>query len=427
MSLASFAVTATGLSSFEAIEEPLVKYFPATEKFLLDGFVNITDVGGGTFRMTNRFTAEWWDGDRDTQNKDRQRAEVKGLGPHQRDGDIFFYRTTWRTNPEFRGTAGFCHVFQLKATNGDSGAPLVTLSIHGDRATVEANPVGAKIVAREFSWKPGAWQTVRLIIKTSRTANGALLASVNGDPFQGRTGIELSRPDADEYRPKWGLYRKAVVGAPMGDDYVEHKEVTAQKLDAGFDLATAKPLLITAADDNVALEREARTKLRATSPAATLAWLQTLPDAESPNFTLASIAALWAETDPAAAMAWAEKFPRRGVRLDAITRIFSRWTDRDVEAAAGWLQQHAPNADFDQIAWLFATDTTYRYVNRRFALEGAALIQDAALRAAAFEHVVLIWAREKPDEAIAFVKKCPALTAAQREKILDKLPTRHAL
>src|SRR5829696_6707217 len=70
------AATATGLSSFEAIEEPLVKFFPATGKFERDAFVNITDQGGGVFRFTNRFNADWWDGDRDTENKDRQRAEV---------------------------------------------------------------------------------------------------------------------------------------------------------------------------------------------------------------------------------------------------------------------------------------------------------------------------------------------------------------
>ena len=60
------AVTATGLSSFEAIEEPSVKFFPATGKFVPDTFVNITDRGDGTFRFAHRFNAAWWDGDRDT-------------------------------------------------------------------------------------------------------------------------------------------------------------------------------------------------------------------------------------------------------------------------------------------------------------------------------------------------------------------------
>lgn len=420
------AVTATGLSSFEAIEEPLVKFFPATNTFVPDNFVNITDLGGGTFRMTDRYNAVGWDGDRDTKNNDRQRAEVKGLGPHQHDGETFFYSTTWRTNPDFHGTAGFCHIFQLKATNGDNGAPLVTISIHGDKARVEANPAGQKIIAREFAWKPGTWQVVRLVIRTSRGKNGALFASVNGDKFVGVEDVELSRPDADEYRPKWGLYRKAVAHASLGDDYIEHRELHAQKLSADFAATRASPSGILTPDDNAALEREARVKVRKSSPEETLAWLQTLPESESPAFTLGSIAALWAETEPAAAMAWAEKFPRRDVRLDATARIFSRWADRDVAAAAAWLASHAPDADLDQVAWLFATDTTYRYVNRRFALEGAALIKNDALRAAAFEHVLMIWGRDDGKAVVEFLQQTPALTAQQKEKILDKLPTRRA-
>jgi hypothetical protein len=409
------AATATGLSSFEAIEEPLVKFFPAAGTFAPDDFVNITAVGDGTFRMTNRFNAEWWDGDRDTKNKDRQRAEVKGLGPHERDGETFIYTTTWRTNPGFRGTAGFCHIFQLKALNGDNGAPLVTLSLHnGGKATVEANPAGKKIIAREFPWKPGEWLTVRIRIRTSTTAAGELMASVNGDAFQGRTGIELSRPGANEYRPKWGFYRKAVVGAPMGDDYVEHREVTAEKAGAAM-------------TDNAALENHARALAAKSSPAAAIAWLEKQAASAARDFAVASLAAAWAEQAPAAAMAWAEQQPAPAVRRDAVARIFSRWADRDADAAAAWLQRHAPAAELDDVAWLFATDTTYRYVNRHFALEGAALIQDPALRAAAFEHVVLIWGRDDVAAAAAFVRKTPALTAAQKEVIMDRLPTRRAL
>lgn len=423
LAVRALAATATGLSSFEAIEEPLVKFFPATGKFVPDDFRNIAEVEPGTFRMRDRFGAEWWDGDRDTENNDRQRAEVKGLGPHQHDGETFFYATTWRTNPEFRGTAGFCHVFQLKATNGEASLPLVTISIAGSKVIVEATPVGAKVIVRSFPWKPGTWQTVRLIIKTSRAANGVLLASVDGDPFQGKTDFELSRVEADEYRPKWGLYRKATVGAPMGDDYTEHRDVRALRLDGGADYTHADPQRIAAERDNAEFEREARAKAQASSAKNALTWLQTLAEGAPRDFALGSLAALWAETDPAKAMAWAEEFPRRAVRLDAAVRIFFRWADQDVTAAAAWLARRAPDPDYDEIAWLFATDTTYRYVNRRIALDGAALISRAVLRAAAFEHVVLIWARTEPAAAAGFLAATPALSAEQKQTIREKFST----
>lgn len=402
------AYTATGLSSFDAIEEPLVRYYPGQKKFVPDDFVNITDLGGGTFRMFDRFNAEWWDGDRDTKNNDRQRAEVKGLGPHQFNGDTFEYATTWRLSPDFRGTAGFCHIFQLKAVNGDDGAPLITMSIHGDTATVEANPAGPKIIAREFHFKPGVWLSVRIRVKTTPQRDGELLVSVNGDEFKGVRNVEISRPQANEYRPKWGLYRKATVQAPMGDDYVEHREIHAQNL--------ATPVV-----DNAALENEARSRAVKSSPAEALTWLQGQAASPARDFAVESIAGLWAETAPAEAMARAETLPAGAMRTEAIGRVFARWADRDLRPAVAWLHAHAPNAELDPLVWLFTTDTTYRYVNRPVALDSAPLIAEPKLRALAYEHILGIWAREDKAAARKFLEECPALTEEQKAEVAKAL------
>ncbi len=385
------AVTATSLGSFEGIEEPLVRFFPATGTFQPDKFTNITDVGGGTFRMFLRYQADGWDGDRDTENKDRQRAEVKGLGPHQRHGDTFEYATTWRTSPGFHGTNRFCHVFQLKATNGDNGAPLVTLSIEGDagEAAVKYWPGHEKnsLTVRQFHWKPATWQTVRIRIKTSPNADGAVQVSIDGDAWQGVSGVAVYRPAADEYRPKWGLYRGAKVGMTMGDDYVEHRNVSAQKLTAA-DLAGEKILPGPASDR---------------------------------GFTEVTRLAESAANDPAAAMQAAAALPAGPVRQDAMRRVYNRWADLDLTAANRWLAAHAPNPALDDILWSQATDTTYRYVNRPVALSVASLISDPALRALAFEHVVSIWNRTKPAEAAAYVETCASLSPAQKEALLKKL------
>ena len=81
-----WGATATTLGSFEGEEEPTVLYHPSSGTFTSDSFDNITDQGGGVFRYTLRYRPDqdWWDGDRATTNDDRQRAEVKGLGAHQR-------------------------------------------------------------------------------------------------------------------------------------------------------------------------------------------------------------------------------------------------------------------------------------------------------------------------------------------------------
>lgn len=231
------ADTAKKLKDFEGVEEPTLRYLVPTGKFVPDDYVNIRDAGEGTVRMTLRYHAgEWWDSDRANQDTSRQRAEVKGIGPHQKTGDTFEYGTTWRTNPEFKGTDRFCHVFQLKATDGDNGAPLVVLSIMKEpgRAEVRYCSGTAKgfTKVRALTWKPGEWQTIRVRIKTSPQAEGEILVSVNGDEFQGVNKVAIFRPDATGYRPKWGLYRGIDKdrSMAMGEDWVEHRNASAQKL-----------------------------------------------------------------------------------------------------------------------------------------------------------------------------------------------------
>jgi hypothetical protein len=219
-----------GLRSFEGVEEPKMKYVVADGKAEPDSFINITDEGGGIVKMFLRYRGDWWDGDQATMRKDRQRAEIKGLGPHQKSGETFEYGTTFRTDPDFKAYGRFCHIMQVKATDGDKGAPLVTLSITGnDQGALQyySGNDGFKKAA-EFSWKPGEWETVRFKLKTSSAKEGELLLSVNGGPFKGVTGVEMYRPQATDYRPKWGLYRGTVEG--MKDDWVEHKDGIARKL-----------------------------------------------------------------------------------------------------------------------------------------------------------------------------------------------------
>jgi hypothetical protein len=409
------AVVATGLSSFDGMEQPSVKYYPAQHKFEPDKLIHITDEGGGVIRMYLRYSQDWWDGDRDTTNKDRQRAEVKGLGPHQFIGDTFEYSTTFRTNPEFKGTGRFCHVFQLKAINGQDGAPLVTVTLNsGSKGSIRVSSGDRKAsgVAREFTWKAGVWETVRVRIKVSKDNDGEVVASVNGDPFQGKTGVAVYLPDSTEYRPKWGMYRGVNQGMDIENDYAEHKNVSAVKLpaDAAADAAQA------------ALENHARLIARqGASPQAALAWLQAQPASAARDTALTSMIALWGEKDPAAALDWAEKLPPGETRRNAELRVFIHWTDVDPAPAMQWIAARAPRADLDVTLYLLATDTTFRYVNRPIALQGAAMISARPLRLDAFEEVTGIWARRDAAAAAQFIRQTPALDSTEKEAALQKL------
>jgi autotransporter-associated beta strand protein len=236
-------VVVSGLGSFEGIEEPTVIYFPSTNTFENDptNYVNIVDEGGGMIRSTLRndyATQGWWDGDRNTANTDRQRAEVKGITGlgHQKVDQTFEYSFDFRTDDDFTATGHFCHVFQLKATDGNSGPPLVTVSLYKNGNAIQGrllqNSDGTTTTGtpRTFSYTAGEWchVVVRITTCASTESSGAVLASINGDAFQGITGQPIYLAGSTDYRPKWGLYRGIGVdyGVPPGDSWVEHRTVS---------------------------------------------------------------------------------------------------------------------------------------------------------------------------------------------------------
>jgi autotransporter-associated beta strand protein len=233
----------SGLAGFEGIEEPMVIYFPDTGTFENDptNYVNIVDEGGGMIRSTLRndyATQGWWDGDRNTTNTDRQRAEVKGITGlgHQKVDQTFEYSFDFRTDDDFTATGHFCHVFQLKATDGNDGPPLVTVSLYKNGTAIQGrllqNSDGTTTTGtpRTFSYTAGEWchVVVRITTCASTESTGAVLASINGDAFQGISGQPIYLTGSTDYRPKWGLYRGIGVdyGVPSGDSWVEHRTVT---------------------------------------------------------------------------------------------------------------------------------------------------------------------------------------------------------
>jgi hypothetical protein len=244
--LALRATTATSLSSFGGIEEPTVIYHPSTNTFTTgDTYVNITNPSSGVFQMLLRYSTTAWDGDRDTTNTDRQRAEVKTLGPNQLKGQTFIYTTTWRTNPQYVGSGGFDHITQLKPVDGvegSSGAPLVTTSIAAGTSSANVNYASTSFspadvfsprIVRSFTWAPNTWlaEAIKVTPSGDGQNTGEVEASINGDAYQGVTGTEVSRPSSTTYYPKWGLYRGVSTTSGFSpNDYVQHSNVTATQV-----------------------------------------------------------------------------------------------------------------------------------------------------------------------------------------------------
>jgi autotransporter-associated beta strand protein len=228
-------------SGFEGLEEATVIYFPDTNTFQNDAtnFPNHVDEGGGLFRDTLRnyySTQGWWDGDRNTTNTDRQRTEAKGITGlgHQFVDQTFEYSFDVRTNPGFFGTGHFCDFFQLKALDGNNGAPLVAGAFYKSGSTTymrfDSDGDGRNGTVGTFSFTVGQWNhvVIRITPCQSTESIGQVTASVDGSNFVGYTSSSIFLTSSTEYRPKFGFYRGIGTGygVPNGDSWFEHRTVT---------------------------------------------------------------------------------------------------------------------------------------------------------------------------------------------------------
>jgi hypothetical protein len=161
------------------------------------------------------------DNDRCT-NFDRQRLEIKtdGGSPAALKGllnDTVAYRWKFRLADGFQPSPNFTHVHQIKAGDGDAGAPIITLTprfgspdelqlIHTDSAGT-----GRTLATTELAPFVGEWveaheqitysHSGRYSVVIRRLSDGATLFSFsNGNIDMWRTGTTFCRP-------KWGIYR----------------------------------------------------------------------------------------------------------------------------------------------------------------------------------------------------------------------------
>jgi hypothetical protein len=161
------------------------------------------------------------DTDRQT-NFDRSRMEIK-VSPSKgaqdplkaRKGQTFTYSWRFRMNSQMGFSSRFTHMFQLKSSGGDDGAPLITItgrkSGSADKLEVihTGPPSLGRLATSSLAGLKGVWLSVELratfdddgaISMTIKKPDGTAVISFN------RQHVDLWR-DGDHIRPKWGIYR----------------------------------------------------------------------------------------------------------------------------------------------------------------------------------------------------------------------------
>ncbi len=157
-------------------------------------------------------------------NFDRQRNEIKTYGPSDKKvkgetGKTVVYEWEFKIDSNFKAQPTFTHIHQIKAGDGDAGAPIITLTprygnpdkmevIHTGSSKETSQGVLKSVDLADFK---GQW--VKVIEKLKYGSDGTYDIEIKR-VSDGKTLLSYSNPKIDLWRkgtsfcrPKWGIYR----------------------------------------------------------------------------------------------------------------------------------------------------------------------------------------------------------------------------
>ena len=160
------------------------------------------------------------------QNFDRVRMEIKGDNGSPDElkhtiGQTAYYRWKFKLDAGFIPSSRFTHIFQIKAIDGDAGAPLITITpragtpqklqiIHssgsdagglGTVKEVDLAPFKGEWVEAYVKYKSAEGSAGSFEITLRRMSDGATLLSYSNN------SLDMWRTGGNVNRPKWGVYR----------------------------------------------------------------------------------------------------------------------------------------------------------------------------------------------------------------------------
>ncbi len=169
------------------------------------------------------------------QNFDRQRLEIKteGSSPDYVKGflnDSVTYRWLFQLPQGFQPSTNFTHIHQIKAFDGDAGAPVITLTPRRGSPNklqlLHINSSGHTTQLAETDLQPflGEWvQAYERITYGSRgTYSIVILRLRDGASLltYASSDLDLWRNKTTIMRPKWGIYRSLKDKAELRDEQV---------------------------------------------------------------------------------------------------------------------------------------------------------------------------------------------------------------
>ncbi|MEO6520671.1 MAG: heparin lyase I family protein [Mucilaginibacter sp.] len=177
---------------------------------------------------------------------DRQRNEIKTYGPSVRNlkgqlGDTYVYQWKFKLDSSFKAQPTFTHIHQIKAGDGDAGAPIITLTprygspdrmevIHTGSSKQTSKGVLKAVNLADFK---GQWVEVTEKLKYDshgtyeieirRISDGKSLLSFSV------TDIDLWRSETSFCRPKWGIYRSLKSPSYIQDENIKFADISIKR------------------------------------------------------------------------------------------------------------------------------------------------------------------------------------------------------
>jgi len=158
-------------------------------------------------------------------NTDRQRLEIKAYNSSQSNVKGFQNETVtykWKFRPmspyPTSPSGNFHHIFQVKASGGDDGMPILTFSVDGSNLKFRHSSSGSgpltTLAQTAFSNVDGQWVEATVSIQNKDSGNVTMtLKKLDGTTLMSYSGTHDNwRTGADFNRPKWGIYRKIFTG-----------------------------------------------------------------------------------------------------------------------------------------------------------------------------------------------------------------------
>ncbi|GAA4836367.1 hypothetical protein GCM10023310_12360 [Paenibacillus vulneris] len=182
-------------------------------------------------------------GDYDGSNTDRQRNELKAYNSSPSavkgtNGTTMTYKWKFKVLNGFQmpPSGNFCHIFQLKASGGDDGAPILTFSVEKNKLTFRHSPIGADmsqvttLASTDWSNVLNTWVEATVTVKNSDNGTVSMtLKKLDGTTLMSYSGSkDMWRDGADFNRPKWGIYRKIFSGMTEANIQFANFSITKQ-------------------------------------------------------------------------------------------------------------------------------------------------------------------------------------------------------